>query len=129
MRETVEAPDAPAAVGPYSHAVKAGGLLFCSGQIPLDPESGEIVGEDDSVAQAEQCLRNLSAVCAAAGVTLDDAVKVTVYLVNMADFAAVNEVYARYFANDPPARVAIGVDHLPRAARVEIDAIVALPVG
>jgi 2-iminobutanoate/2-iminopropanoate deaminase len=124
-REIVHAAAAPAAVGPYSHAVKAGGLLFCSGQIPLDPSSGEIVGET-AAEQARQCLTNLEAVCAAAGASLAQAVKVSVYLVDMGDFAPVNEVYSEFFVSDPPARVAFAVAALPRAARVEIDAIVAL---
>ncbi len=117
---------APAAIGPYSHAVSAAGLLFCSGQIPLDPETGELVGESPAE-QAEQCLKNLTSVCAAAGASLADAVRMTVYLTDMGAFAAVNEVYGRYFPADPPARVAIGVASLPKGAQVEIDAIVALP--
>jgi 2-iminobutanoate/2-iminopropanoate deaminase len=122
----VTALGAPAAIGPYSHAVSAAGLLFCSGQIPLDPESGELVGETPAE-QAEQCLRNLTSVCAAAGATLADAVRVTVYLTDMGAFAAVNDVYAQFFQADPPARVAIGVASLPKGAQVEIDAIIALP--
>ena len=117
---------APAAIGPYSHAVSAAGLLFCSGQIPLDPETGELVGESPAE-QAQQCLKNLTSVCAAAGASLADAVRMTVYLTDMGAFAAVNEVYGRFFPADPPARVAIGVASLPKGAQVEIDAIVALP--
>jgi 2-iminobutanoate/2-iminopropanoate deaminase len=124
-RETLDAAAAPAAVGAYSHAVRAGGLLFCSGQIPLDPLSGEIVGQDPAE-QARRCLENLQAVCEAAGSSLGRAVRVTVYLTDMAAFAQVNEVYAGFFAQDPPARVAIGVAALPRGAQVEIDAVVAL---
>ena len=125
-RETVTAVGAPAAVGPYSHAVKSNGLLFCSGQVALHPDTGELVGitaED----QARQCLENLAAVCAAAGASLSDAVRCTVWLTNISDFAGVNEVYAGYFSGEPPARVAIAVSELPKAARVEIDAIVAMP--
>jgi 2-iminobutanoate/2-iminopropanoate deaminase len=125
-RETVTAVGAPAAVGPYTHAVKSNGLLFCSGQVALHPDTGELVGvsaED----QARQCLENLSAVCAAAGASLTDAVRVTVWLTNMADFGGVNEVYAEFFGAEPPARVCIAVSELPKYARVEIDAIVALP--
>jgi 2-iminobutanoate/2-iminopropanoate deaminase len=122
----VTAIGAPAAIGPYSHAVRAAGLLFCSGQIPLDPDSGELVGTSPAE-QAGQCLRNLHAVCAAAGATLADAVRMTVYLTDMGAFAAVNEVYGSFFEADPPARVAIGVAALPKGALVEIDAIVALP--
>ena len=124
-RQTVDAPGAPAAVGPYVHAVKAAGLLFCSGQIPLDPATGEIAG-DTPAEQARRCLQNLQAVCVAAGTSLDAAVKVTVYLTDMAAFAEVNEVYASFFPSEPPARVAIGVVALPRGAQVEIDAVVAL---
>ena len=125
-REVVTALDAPAAIGPYSHAVRAGGLLFCSGQIPLDPGSGELVG-DTPAEQARRCLENLTAVCAAAGASLGDAVRVTVYLTDMGAFAEVNEVYGTFFETDPPARVAIGVSALPRGAQVEMDAVVALP--
>ena len=124
-REPVTAPNAPEAIGPYVHAVIAGGLMFCSGQIPLDPRTGEMVGS--SVAdQAGRCLENLAAVCHAAGVTLGDAVKVTIYMTDMSAFAAVNEVYASFFESSPPARVAVGVAALPRGAQVEMDAVVAL---
>jgi len=125
QREAVTAPGAPAAVGPYVHAVRAGGLLFCSGQIPLHPETGELVGAT-AAEQAGRCLENLQAVCAAAGASLADAVKITVYLRDMDDFAVVNEVYGSFFESDPPARVALAVAGLPRDAQVEIDAIVAL---
>jgi 2-iminobutanoate/2-iminopropanoate deaminase len=125
-RQPVTAVGAPAAIGPYSHAVSAAGLLFCSGQIPLDADTGELVGETPAQ-QAAQCLENLKAVCAAAGATLDDAVRLTVYMTDLAAFAAVNDVYAEYFQADPPARVAVGVAALPKGAQVEIDAIVALP--
>ena len=125
-REPVTALGAPAAVGPYSHAVRAGGLLFCSGQIPLDPATGELTGETAGD-QMRRCLENLQAVCAAAGATLADAVRVTVYLLDMSAFAEVNEVYATFFESDPPARVAVGVAALPRGALVELDAVVALP--
>jgi len=125
-RETINAPDAPDAVGPYVHAVRAAGLLFCSGQIPLAPSSGEIVGATPGE-QAGRCLENLQAVCAAAGTSLADAVRVTVYMTDMSAFAEVNEVYGSFFESDPPARVAIGVAALPRGAQVEMDAVVALP--
>jgi 2-iminobutanoate/2-iminopropanoate deaminase len=125
-RETVTALGAPEAVGPYSHAVRARGLLFCSGQIPLDPESGELVG-DTPAEQARRCLENLSVVAAAAGASLsDDAVKLTIYLTDIGAFADVNEVYGSFFESDPPARVAFGVAALPKGAQVEIDAILAL---
>ena len=126
-REAVTAVGAPDAVGPYSHAVKAGGLLFISGQIPLDPDTGDLVG-DTPGEQARRCLENLSVVAAAAGASLgEDAVKLTVYLTDMAAFAEVNEVYGSFFEGDPPARVAFGVTALPKGAQVEIDAILALP--
>jgi 2-iminobutanoate/2-iminopropanoate deaminase len=124
-RQTISAPGAPAAIGPYSHAVAAAGLLFCSGQIPLDPAGGELVGETPA-AQARRCLENLGAVCEAAGTTLQRAVRLTIYMTDLAAFAEVNEVYASFFANDPPARVTVGVAALPKGAQVEIDAVVAL---
>lgn len=124
-RQPVHAPDAPAAIGPYSHAVRCGELLFCSGQIPLDPASGELVG-DGARAQARRCLENLEAVCAAAGTTLTRAVRITIFMVDLSAFAEVNEVCAEFFPQAPPARVTIGVAALPRGAGVEIDAIVAL---
>jgi len=125
-REAIEAQGAPAAIGPYSHAVRTGGLLFCSGQIPLDAASGEIVGAS-AAEQARRCLENLQAVCAAAGTSLASAVRLTVYMTDLDEFAAVNEVYAEFFEGaDPPARVAIGVAALPKGAQVEIDAVVAV---
>jgi 2-iminobutanoate/2-iminopropanoate deaminase len=124
-RVIVRSADAPEAIGPYSQAVGAGELLFCSGQIPLDPQTGEIVGAS-AAEQARRCLENLQAVCAAAGTTLERALRVTVYLVDLGEWAAVNEVYGSFFTADPPARVAIGVAALPRGAYVEIDAVVAL---
>ena len=125
-RQTVDASGAPGAVGPYSHAVKAGELLFCSGQVALDPSSGELVG-DTPAEQARRCLENLSAVCEAAGTSLDRAIRCTVYLTDLAGaWAEVNEVYGSFFGGDPPARAAIGVAALPRGAQVEVDAIVAL---
>jgi 2-iminobutanoate/2-iminopropanoate deaminase len=124
--ESVTASDAPEAIGPYVHAVKAGGLLFCSGQIALDRRTGELV--DDSVAeQTGRCLENLSAVCNAAGTTLGNAVRMTIYLTDMDSFGAVNEVYSLFFESNPPARVTVGVASLPRGAKIEIDAVVALP--
>jgi 2-iminobutanoate/2-iminopropanoate deaminase len=126
-RHVVNAPDAPAAVGAYSHAVVSNGLVFCSGQVPLDPETGELV-EGDVRAQLRRCLENLAVVCEAARAQLADAVRMTIYLSNLsADWAAANEEYEGFFPDEPPARVAIGVDALPRGARVEVDAVVALP--
>jgi 2-iminobutanoate/2-iminopropanoate deaminase len=124
-REIVQAAGAPAAIGPYSHAVSAAGLLFCSGQIPLDPATGELVGETPAE-QARRCLENLQAVCEAAGASLQRAVRLTVYMTDLAAFAEVNDLYASFFAEEPPARVAVGVAQLPKGAQVEIDAIVAL---
>ena len=125
VRETIHAGDAPAAIGPYSHAIRHGELLFCSGQIPLDPASGELVGGGVS-AQARRCLENLEAVAGAAGTTLARALRITIYMVDLAAFAEVNEVCTEFFAVDPPARATVGVAALPRGAAVEIDAIVAL---
>ncbi|HEY8303751.1 MAG TPA: Rid family detoxifying hydrolase [Solirubrobacteraceae bacterium] len=125
QRQTVTAPAAPPAIGPYSHAVRSGSLLFCSGQIPLDPASGEIVGST-AAEQARRCLENLTAVCEAAGASLQDAVRVTLYMTDISSFAEVGEAYASYFPNSPPARVAVGVAALPRGAQIEIDAIVAV---
>jgi 2-iminobutanoate/2-iminopropanoate deaminase len=105
--------------------VRAAGLLFCSGQIPLDPDTGEIVGSSPGE-QARRCLENLQTVCAAAGTTLGEAVKLTVYMTDLSAFAEVNEVYATFFEAEPPARVAVGVAALPKGAQVEIDAVVAL---
>jgi 2-iminobutanoate/2-iminopropanoate deaminase len=126
VREPITAPGAPEAIGPYVHAVVAGDLLFCSGQIPLDPRTGDIVGATPAD-QAGRCLENLAAVCQAAGTTLGQAIKVTIYMTDLAAFAAVNEVYGSFFESDPPARVAVGVAALPRGAQVEMDAVVALP--
>ncbi len=124
-REPIDAPGAPAAVGPYVHAVRAGNLVFCSGQLSLDPASGELRGETFAE-QARGCLDNLGTVAAAAGATLGDAVRITVYLTDMSAFAEVNEVYATYFGEGPPARVAIGVASLPKGGLVEMDAVLAL---
>ncbi len=121
-RRIVSAPDAPAAIGPYSHAVRAGDLLFCSGQIPLDPVTGELVGEGAGE-QTRRCLENLQAVCSIAGTSLARAVRLTIYMTDLTAFAEVNEVYGSFFDADPPARVTVGVAQLPKGALVEIDAI------
>ena len=113
---------APRAIGPYSQAVVAGGLVFASGQIPLDPQTGEFVAGGIRE-QTEQVLRNLGAVLAAAGSSFARVVKTTVYLADMNDFAAMNEVYGRYFQTEPPARATVQAARLPRDARVEIDLI------
>ncbi len=124
-RETIDAPGAPPASGPYSHAVAVAGLLFCSGQIPLDPDSGELVGATPAE-QTVRCLENLGAVCAAAGTTLERAARVTIYTTRMDEFAEINDAYASFFPELPLARAAVGVAALPKGALVEIDAVVAL---
>ncbi|MGE0324621.1 MAG: RidA family protein [Polyangiaceae bacterium] len=121
-RQTIQTSDAPAAIGPYSQAVKNGDLLFLSGQIPLDPKSGELVS--GSVAdETHRVMQNLGAVLKAAGSGYGDVVKTTIYLMDMADFAQVNEAYATYFDKNPPARATVQVAGLPKGVRVEIDAI------
>jgi 2-iminobutanoate/2-iminopropanoate deaminase len=125
-RHAVTASGAPAAIGPYSQAVRSAGLLFCSGQVALDPNAGELV-PGGPAEQVRQCLENLEAVCGAAGATLRDAVRLTVYLTDMDAFADVNRTYGEWFGEEPPARVALGVAALPAGAQVEVDAIVALP--
>ena len=119
---------APAAVGPYSQAIDIGSLVFCSGQVGLDPASGELV-EGGVAAQAERALRNLSAVLDAAGLSTGDVVKTTVFLVDIGDFQALNEVYARSFGDPPPARSTFAVAALPRGALVEIEAVAARRSG
>jgi 2-iminobutanoate/2-iminopropanoate deaminase len=121
-RERIQTSGAPAAIGPYSQAIASGTLVFASGQIALDPASGQLV-EGDVRAQTRQALHNLSAVLEAAGSSLGQVVKTTVFLVAMADFTAMNEVYGDFFASDPPARSTIAVAELPRNARVEIEAV------
>jgi 2-iminobutanoate/2-iminopropanoate deaminase len=118
--------NAPAALGPYSHAVRAGNLVFCSGQVPLDPESGELVGETAGE-QTQQCIENLKAVCVAAGAGLEDVVKTTIFVTSMGSFEEVNEAYGEHFSSEPPARSTVEVSALPKGARVEIEAIVAMP--
>jgi 2-iminobutanoate/2-iminopropanoate deaminase len=122
MREAVSTPAAPAAIGPYSQAVRAGGLIFVSGQIPLDPASGALV-DGDIAAQTHRVFRNLSAILDAAGSSLGQVVRATVYLADMNDFAAMNEVYGTYFTLPAPARSTIQAARLPKDARVEIDVI------
>lgn len=122
MREIIHTDRAPHAIGPYSQAVRAGNLVFASGQIPTDPATGEFVS-GGIAEQTEQVLRNLSAVLEAAGTGLDRVVKTTVFLADMVDFAEMNDVYARFFASEPPARATVAAAGLPRNARVEIDAI------
>ena len=123
MKTRMHTDKAPAAIGPYSQAVLAGDFLYVSGQLPLDPVSGAMVG-DTAAEQAEQSIRNLSAILEAAGMTLDDVVKTTVLLADIADFAAVNEVYAKHFTGAVlPARAAFAVRDLPKGAKVEIELV------
>jgi len=122
MREVIATKDAPQAIGPYSQAIKAEGMVFCSGQIALDPASGTIVG-NDVAQQTERVLKNLAAVLAAAGSGLDRVIKTTVFLKNMADFPAMNEVYGRHFKTAPPARSTVEAARFPKDALVEIDVI------
>lgn len=122
----IESPAAPAPVGPYSQAIATGGLVFCAGQIPLDPATGKLV-DGGIEAQAERVLANVKAVLEAAGTSLARVVKATVFLVDLDDFAGMNGVYARYFATDPkPARTTIQAARLPAGARVEIEVVAAL---
>jgi 2-iminobutanoate/2-iminopropanoate deaminase len=123
--QSISTDKAPAAIGPYSQAVKFGNMLFCSGQIPLDPSTGEIVAGDVS-AQTEQVMSNIAAVLSVSGAGFDDVVKTTIYLVDMGDFASVNEVYGKCFQNHKPARSTVAVKALPRGALVEIEVIAAL---
>ncbi len=122
MREIIATESAPQAIGPYSQAVVVGAMVFASGQIPLDPQTGAFV-EGGVAEQTEQVLRNLMEVLKAAGTDLSEVVKTTVFLADMGDFAAMNEVYGRFFADEPPARSTVQAARLPRDARVEIDAI------
>jgi 2-iminobutanoate/2-iminopropanoate deaminase len=124
QRTIIATQDAPKAIGPYSQAIALGDLIFCSGQVALDPASGELQG-DDVRAQTRRALENLSGVLRAAGSSLADVVKTTVFLVDMGDYAAVNEVYGEFFSSEPPARSAVAVAALPRGARVEVEAIAA----
>jgi 2-iminobutanoate/2-iminopropanoate deaminase len=125
VREAVSSSSAPPAIGPYSQAIRAGNLLFVSGQIPLDPATGAMV-EGDLAAQTRRVFQNLEAILAAAGLSFDHVVRTTVYLADMNDFPAMNEVYGTYFSAPAPARATVQAARLPRDARVEIDLIAAL---
>lgn len=125
-RQAVESKDAPKAIGPYSQAIRAGEFVFCAGQIAIDPATGQLVQGDIS-AQTDRVLKNLSGVLAAAGTDLDHAVKTTVFLKNISDYAAMNAVYARYFKAAPPARSTVAVGQLARDALVEIEVVAVLP--
>ena len=121
-RERIQTDNAPAAIGPYSQAIKAGGFVFVSGQIPIDPQTGQFVA-GGIAEQTEQVLKNLSAVLEAAGSSLDLVVKTTVFLADMKEFSGMNEVYATFFSSPPPARATVAAAGLPRDARVEIEAV------
>ena len=121
-REAVHTKNAPAAIGPYSQGIKAGGFVYVSGQIPLTPDTQEMV-TGDIKAQAEQVMANVGAILEAAGSSFDKVVKTTIFLTDMGDFAAVNEVYGKYFTENPPARATIAVAQLPRSAAVEVEAV------
>ena len=125
MRQAVSTPSAPAAIGPYSQAIKAGSLVFVSGQIPIDPATGSLVQGDVAV-QTRRVLQNIGEILKAAGTSMDAVVRTTVYLVDMNDFAAMNEVYGSFFSTPAPARATVQVARLPRDARVEIDVIAAV---
>jgi 2-iminobutanoate/2-iminopropanoate deaminase len=122
LRERIQTENAPAAIGPYSQAIKAGGFVFASGQIPTDPQTGQFVA-GGIAEQTEQVLKNLRAVLEAAGSSLDQVVKTTVFLADMKEFSGMNEVYARFFPEPPPARATVAVAGLPRDARVEIEVV------
>ena len=126
MREAVAAPGAPKAIGPYSPAIRAGNLLFVSGQIPFDPATGVLVG-GDITAQTTQAMRNLEALLRAAGLGFEHVVRTTVFLADINDFAAMNAAYGRFVSDPPPARSTVQVARLPRDAKVEIDAIALIP--
>jgi 2-iminobutanoate/2-iminopropanoate deaminase len=125
QRRAVETDEAPAPVGPYSQVLAVGGVLYCSGQVPLVPETGVLV-EGGIAEQARRCLLSLDAVCRAADARLEDAARMTIYLTDLASFAEVNEVYAEFFSEPYPARTTVGVSALPKGAMVEIDATVPL---
>jgi 2-iminobutanoate/2-iminopropanoate deaminase len=125
VREAISAPDAPGAIGPYSPAIRAGNLLFLSGQIPIDPSTGALV-DGDIAAQTEQVMRNIAALLRAGGAGFEHVVRTTVFLVDMNEFAAMNAVYGKFVIDPPPARATVQVARLPRDVRVEIDVIALL---
>jgi 2-iminobutanoate/2-iminopropanoate deaminase len=127
-RRAVETEEAPEPIGPYSQALVAGGILYCSGQVPLDPETGDLV-EGGIAEQARRCLESLAAICREAGARLEDAARLTIYLTEMESFPTVNEVYAEFFSEPFPVRSTVGVAALPKGALVEIDATVPLAGG
>jgi 2-iminobutanoate/2-iminopropanoate deaminase len=125
MRQAVATPSAPAAIGPYSQAIRAGSLVFVSGQIPIDPSTGNLIG-GDIAAQTHRVFQNIGEILKAAGASFDQVVRTTVYLADMNDFVAMNEVYAKYFSSPAPARATVQAARLPKDARVEIDVIASL---
>jgi 2-iminobutanoate/2-iminopropanoate deaminase len=122
MKKIISTSGAPAAIGPYSQAVRCRGFIFCSGQIPLDPQSGQIVS-DDVAAQTRRVLENVSGVLRAEGLALDDVLKTTIFLTDLANFQVVNEIYGSYFHTEPPARSTVQVSALPKGAKIEIEVI------
>ena len=124
MKKMISTNEAPGAIGPYSQAVRSGNFVFCSGQIPLDPKSGEIVAGDIGV-QTRRVMDNIAGLLRAEGLSFDDIVKTTIFLTNLGDFQTVNQIYGSYFKNDPPARSTVQVAALPRGANVEIEVIAA----
>ena len=124
MKKIVLTEKAPQPIGPYSQAVRAGDFLYCSGQIPLDPKSGQLVAPGDVEGQAKQVMENLRSVVEAGGATMDQVIKTTIFLKSMADFPKVNEIYGTHFRKDPPARSTIEVARLPKDALVEVEAVV-----
>jgi 2-iminobutanoate/2-iminopropanoate deaminase len=126
VRQAISAPDAPKAMGAYSPAIRAGNLLFVSGQIPIDPASGNLIS-GDITAQADQVMRNLAALLKAAGLGFEHVAKTTVYLADMNEFAAMNDVYGRYILDPPPARATVQVARLPRDVKIEVDCIAVIP--
>ncbi len=121
MKEVIKTDKAPAAIGPYSQAIKSGGLIFVSGQLPLDPNTGQM--PEETTAQAQQALNNIKSILTAAGSSMDKIVRVGIFMTDLADFVPVNEVYATFFQDAPPARATVQVAALPKGAKIEIDAI------
>ncbi|MGI6284672.1 2-iminobutanoate/2-iminopropanoate deaminase [Moorella humiferrea] len=128
FKNVIATDDAPAAIGPYSQAIKVGNIIFTSGQIPIDPQSGQVV-EGGVAVQVTRVIENLQAVLAAAGASLDDVVKTTLYIKDMNDFGTINEVYGRYFTKEPPARSCVEVARLPKDVLVEIEAVAVVKEG
>src|SRR5436309_10898247 len=125
MKKIISTDEAPGAIGPYSQAVRSRNLLFCSGQIPLDPKSGQIVS-GDIAAQTRRVMDNIAAILRAEGLTFDNVVKTSIFLTNLSDFQTVNEIYGSYFKQDPPARSTVQVSALPKGANVEIEVVAAI---